>query len=45
VGVSTNIEFKDAVIIPTTGALLVYWFAATTAPTMYYSVEWEEILA
>lgn len=44
-GTITQILFNDGVIVPTTGALLVYTQAGTTGPSWGFVEEWEEILA
>jgi hypothetical protein len=44
-GTVTSIEFKDGVFMGTTSSLLVYAFAATTGPSLYFTFEWEEVTA
>jgi hypothetical protein len=38
-----SIDFKDGVIVGTTGALLIYTWAATTGPSWQIILEWEEV--
>jgi hypothetical protein len=41
-GLPVTIEFSDAFMIDAPGSVLVYVFAATTAPTLYFHWEWIE---
>ena len=43
-GVITTLDFRDAVIIGTTGSILVYTWAGTTAPSWKFVFEFTEFL-
>lgn len=44
VGEVTSLDFKDGIIIPATGSVLIYTWAAVTGPTWAFSIEFTEDL-